>query len=554
LEQLTNKEIAKQFQLLGKIMDLHGENTFKIRSYQNAYLTLRKLDKPLSEMSDDELSSIKGVGKAISGKIKELLETGAMSTLEKYKAQTPEGVQEMLNIKGFGPKKIAVVWKELGVESIGELLYAVNENRLIELKGFGKKTQDDLKKKLEYYQKSRNLFHFATIEAEAARLLVDLSTHYEGPLATTGALRRKANILSTIELIAAGASEALAGAMKKAGLQEVTLKEDAISALTSNDFPVLVYVCEKENFGSKQFQHTSSNDFLHAFVRRFEGQNFKGLAEEEAVFKKVGLPFIAPELREQEWGLNLAIEGNLPELITEDDIRSVAHAHTTYSDGLHTLREMAEYCRDQGYEYLGITDHSQSAFYANGLKEDRVLQQFEEVDQLNAELAPFKIFKGIESDILNDGRLDYEAALLQQFDFIIASVHSNLRMDEAKATQRIITAVENPYTSILGHPTGRLLLSREGYPLDHKKVIDACAANGVVIELNANPYRLDLDWSWIPYALEKGVKIAVNPDAHSREGIHDIRYGVASARKGGVGKEGCVNCFSVTKFRQLIKR
>lgn len=549
---MTNKEIAKHFQLLGNIMELHGENAFKIRSYQNAYLNLRKLDSPLSEMDAAEISAIKGIGKAITGKIQELLDTGTMATLERYKEQTPEGVQEMLNIKGFGPKKIAVIWKELGAESIGELLYAVNENRLIELKGFGEKTQADLKQKLEYYQKSKHLYHYATILEEAESLKKDLFDTLEGQLEFTGALRRKANTLSTIEFISTAPVDRVASILTERGMENIETQMGKLTALTTNGFPVQFHLVDADQFGSKQFRYTSSDDFLQAFIQQFKGEDFKNLSREEDVFKKVSLPFVPPELREQDWALQLALNDRIPELVTEDQIKGVLHAHSTYSDGLHSLKDMAEYARAQGYEYLGITDHSQSAFYANGLKEDRVLQQFAEVDQLNQDLAPFKIFKGIESDILNDGRLDYPNELLSQFDFIIASVHSNLRMDEAKATQRILTAVENPYTTMLGHPTGRLLLSRKAYPLDHKKVIDACAANGVSIELNANPYRLDLDWTWIPYALEKGVKIAINPDAHSQAGIHHIKYGVASARKGGLTKEMCINCLSVSEFEAYL--
>jgi DNA polymerase (family 10) len=213
---------------------------------------------------------------------------------------------------------------------------------------------------------------------------------------------------------------------------------------------------------------------------------------------------------------------------------------------------MAEYSKKLGYDYLGITDHSQAAFYANGLKEDRVTAQFAEIDALNEELAPFKIFKGIESDILNDGSLDYPTDVLRQFDFIIASVHSNLKMDKEKATNRLLKAIENRYTTILGHPTGRLLLSRPGYPIDHKKIIDACATYGVAIELNSNPYRLDIDWTWIPYALEKGVLISINPDAHSTGGIHDIHFGILPARKGRLTKKMCLNAKSVEEFAQFI--
>ncbi len=554
MEPLSNKQIAKQFQFLGNIMELHGENSFKIRSYQNAYLALRKLDQPLSEMETSEIAGIKGVGKAITGKIQELLESGTMATLERYKDQTPEGVQEMLNIKGFGPKKIAVIWKELEVESIGELLYAVNENRLIELKGFGKKTQDDLKQKLEYYQKSRHLYHYATLLTEAEKVLALVASHFKGKLAFTGALRRKANTLSTIEFLAAGTSEEISSALGQAEMQNIETGPTGIKAITSTGFPVVVHLCNALNWGSKQFRYTSSEEFLEKFIDHFEGIDFKNLSEEKEVFEKVNLQEIPSELREQDWALHLALDNKIPILIEDQDIKGVLHAHSTYSDGLHSLKEMAEYAKEMGYEYLGITDHSKSAFYANGLKEDRLFQQFEEIEVLNQELAPFKIIKGIESDILNDGRLDYEDSILQQFDFIIASVHSNLRMEEAKATQRIITAIENPYTTILGHPTGRLLLSRQGYPLDHKKVIDACAANGVAIELNANPYRLDLDWTWIPYALEKGVKIAINPDAHSREGIHHIKFGVASARKGGLSAEECLNNLSLQDFEGYLKK
>ncbi|MCB9300876.1 MAG: DNA polymerase/3'-5' exonuclease PolX [Lewinellaceae bacterium] len=549
---MTNKEIAKSFQLLGSIMELHNENPFKIRSYQNAYRSLRALDTPLADMNEEDIAAIKGVGSAISGKIRELLETGKMQTLEKYKAKTPEGIQEMLNIKGFGPKKIMAVWQGLGVESVGELLYAVNENRLVELKGFGKKTQEELKKQLEYYQRSKNKFHYAALEAEAAELESAVKILLpEAKVSLCGALRRRENVVDRIELVIgwAGALDALFDGrlLEKEGEQD-----GAILAKNPEGRLISLYHCAPEEFGSKLFHQTGKEAFLDAFTWQFSSLDFKGLPEEKSVFEKAGIPFIAPELREQEWGLQLALEDALPVLIEDKDIKGVLHAHSTYSDGGHSLRDMAFCAKELGYEYLGITDHSKSAFYANGLQPDRLFQQWEEIDALNQELAPFRIFKGIESDILNDGSLDYDEDILKGFDFIIASVHSNLRMDEAKATHRLLTAIENPFTRILGHPTGRLLLSREGYPIDHKKVIDACAANGVAIELNANPYRLDLDWSWIPYALEKGVLICINPDAHSKEGIQDIHFGVCSARKGGLTAGMCLNTRSLEGFGEWV--
>ncbi len=548
---MTNKEIARTFQFLGNIMELHDENKFKIRSYQNAYISLRKLDQPLAEMSDEEIGKIKGVGKAIVGKIRELLDGGQMATLERYKAETPEGIQEMLGIKGFGPKKIKAVWKELGVQSVGELLYAVNENRLIELNGFGQKTQEDLRQKLEYFQRSQGKSHYAKLEGPAQAVLEQLQAKFvDVPMNLVGAIRRKANEVETIELLMA--KDDLTAEGLGAALEEVQTVENGFTGTTADGHSVRIYVCAPGEFGSKLFRYSASSEFLNAFVESNSGLDFSGLATEDAVFAKANLPFVEPELREQSWALELAKAQQLPTLIELSDLKGVLHNHSTYSDGLHSLRDMATYTKEQGYEYLGMSDHSKSAFYANGLQVERVYQQMEEIDQLNQELAPFRVFKSIESDILNDGSLDYEEDVLKAFDFIIASVHTNLRMDEAKATQRLITAIENPYTRILGHPTGRLLLSREGYPIDHKKVIDACAENGVAIELNANPYRLDLDWTWIPYALEKGVLISVNPDAHSKEGIHDMHFGVLSARKGGLTAETCLNAKPLVAFEKWL--
>lgn len=548
---MTNKEIARTFNDLGKIMELHEENPFKIRTYSNAYLNLRKLETPLHEMSDSEIGSLKGIGKAVVSKIRELETTGKLETMEKYKAITPSGIQEMLQIKGFGPKKVRVIWKELGAESIGELLYACNENRLIELNGFGQKTQEDLKKKLEYFLQSKDKFHYASLESIA----LELKAYFQKKLPDariefTGAFRRRNPILEQIDFLIAGAADITA--LVKDILQIERTEEHVLYTRTEGNVPVVLYTCEAENYGSKQFRYTGGKEFISNFLKEAASDDFRNISEEQAVFEKAKLPYIEPELRDWEDILHRAKADQLPQLIEVRQIKGLIHNHTTYSDGLHTLRQMAEYAKVQGFEYIGITDHSKSAFYANGLKPDRVFQQMEEIDQLNQELAPFRIFKGIESDILNDGSLDYEEEVLSAFDFIIASVHSNLKMDQQKATQRILKAIENPYTTILGHPTGRLLLSREGYPIDHQMIIDACAANQVVIELNANPYRLDLDWTWIPYAMEKGVKIAINPDAHSKEGIHDIHFGTLAARKGGLTASACINTMSVGDFEKWL--
>jgi len=551
---MTNKAIASQFQYLASLMELHGENKFKIRSYSSAYINIRKQPEPLLEKSQAELEAISGIGKSTAGKIRELADTGTMSAVANLEEKTPEGVREMLQIKGFGAKKVGVIWRELEVETIGELLYACNENRLVELKGFGQKTQADLKQKLEYFEKSRDKFRYGDLEVEAMIVLDKLKAQLpDAQIELTGEMRRRCNIINRIEILV-GSDEKISQVFDNEQFVKTGEKDNVYHVRTANDLPIKIYHCKKAEFGSKQFRFSASEAFLKAFLELKKGVDFKDISEERMVFEKAELPYIEPELREQDWGLELAQKNALPTLLEPTDIRGIVHNHSTYSDGINTLREMAEETRRLGYEYLVMSDHSKAAFYANGLKEDRLMQQWAEIDELNKEMAPFRIFKSIESDIINDGSLDYSEEILAQFDLVIASVHTNLRMDEEKATQRLLTAIENPYTTILGHPTGRLLLSRTGYPLDHKRIIDACAANGVSIELNANPYRLDIDWTWIPYAREKGVLISVNPDAHSVAGIQDVRFGVLSARKGGLTKEGCLNTKTLAEFEAFIKK
>lgn len=539
---MTNKEIAQAFQQLGNLMHLHGENPYKIRSYENAYRNLRSWEQPLAAMSDKELNEIPGVGKAIFGKIKELLTNGQMATLQRYKDLTPPGVQEMMNIKGFGAKKIKQLWQELEVESIGELMYAVNENRLIELKGFGAKTQADLKRKLEFYQSNQGRFRYAQVEPAAQQLLKKLRQMLPNqPADFTGAFRRRTTVVDRLDFLMVANKEQFDQLQQQFSAKKISDTE-LFFQLEQPNLPVHLYACEGDNWGRRQIELTGNNEFVASL--QLQELNQQTTATEEAAFATLNTAFVVPERREYVYS-EVLVQANL---IEEKDLKGVLHVHTTASDGTHTLAQICTYAKELGYGYIGITDHSKSAFYAGGLQVSELEMQWAQIDELNKTLAPFHIFKGIESDILNDGRLDYDEAILKQFDFIVASVHSQLKMDETKATQRLLTAIENPYTSILGHPTGRLLLSREGYPIDYRKVIDACAANGVAIELNANPYRLDLDWRWIPYALEKEVKIAINPDAHSKEGLHDTRFGVLAARKGGLTAEGCLNVLNREAF------
>jgi DNA polymerase (family 10) len=539
---MTNKQIALAFDELANLLELHEENEFKVRSYRNAYLTLRKLDRPLSELPDAELKALKGIGPAISSKIREVLDSGHISALEEARAKTPPGVVEMLDINGFGPKKVRQVWLEMGIETVGELLYACNENRLVEYKGFGLKTQQDLQQRLEYYLRSRGQLHCDAAEAISLAAGARLTAALPGALvAPVGEVRRRCPVVRRVELLLGWNSGAEA-AFDDTELVLQSSAEGTLVARTANGTEVTIYQCRGEEFGSKMFQYTGNTEFIEAFVKANNGVNFKGLRHEDEVFDKASLPYVVPELRESGEAIGLARGGNLPVLVEQNDLRGVLHVHTTWSDGLHTLRQMAERANDLGYQYIGITDHSQSAFYANGLKEDRLRAQWDEIDALNAEFGPaFRILKGIESDILSDGSLDYPDAVLEGFDFVIASVHSNLKMTRERATERVVRAIEHPRTTILGHPTGRLLLSREGYPLDWDAVFEACQKHDVAIELNAHPYRLDIDWTLIPKALQHGIKISINPDAHSLDGLEHVRYGLQVARKGGLTAAACFN-------------
>jgi DNA polymerase (family X) len=553
---MTNKEIAKKFQQLGQLMEFWDDNPFKIKSYAAAYILLRKLDTPVATMTDAEMLAIKGIGASIVKGIRELLANGSLSATDAFAAKMPAGVMEMLALSGYGPKKIKQLWEGLGVESLGELLYACEENRLVALKGFGEKSQQDIKQKVVYLQNAKGKMLYANAERIANHAISALKkTHHNLYLRITGELRRRCPIVESIELLTISDAVYLETTVfPNTDFKILDKGEDWFLLENENDIKIKLWYCKRDNLGSKLFKTTGSTEFLRAFLAASTeatgATDFTNIGDEEDVFMAGGVPFIIPEMRENDRWLG----EDQPKLLDITHIKGVLHTHTTYSDGLHTLREMAEHAREEGFRYIGITDHSQSAFYANGLKPNRVLEQWTEIDNLNGFLAPFKIYKGIECDILNDGSLDYDDDFLAQFDFVIASVHSNLRMDEAKATERLIKAIENPNVHILGHPTGRLLLARPGYPINHAAVIDACALHKVAIELNANPNRLDIDWTWISYAVQKGVKIAINPDAHSIEGINDIRYGVYAARKGGLPFYSCVNAMQRDEFEKWMKK
>jgi DNA polymerase (family 10) len=553
---ITNESIAEYFSLLAKLMDIHGENSFKSKSFTNAAFQIDRAPTPLAELDTTAMAAIPGIGANTAAKIKEILTQGSLAALDDLIQKTPEGILEMMKIKGIGAKKINTIWKEMEIETLGELLYACSENRLTNFKGFGAKTQQNIKEAIEFFMVQSGRFLYQ----QALEWLPELQKQLEDiwgkdAVSLTGGMRRHADTVGSIDFLIEAPLEDIKKEMKNAGFESPVSQDTDFIHYQPENAPLLQLIpFSRETKGSQWLITTADEPFL-AYITEKMGKPIATthFAEEAALFAAVNLPFIAPEHRNTSAFYPEYYEKSRNKsLVKQSDICGIIHSHSTWSDGGESLEKMAEAARDKGMQYLVISDHSKAAFYASGLSEESIIKQHKEIDMLNDKLAPFHIFKSIECDILNDGSLDYNDEVLSSLDLVIASVHSNLKMTEEKAMQRLLTAIENPYTMILGHMTGRLLLSRKGYPVDHKKIIDACAANRVVIELNAHPRRLDLDAHWIPYAIEKGVLISINPDAHSIEGFDDIKYGVIAAQKALLPASQNLSSFSIDEFNEWL--
>ncbi|MBS4042795.1 MAG: DNA polymerase/3'-5' exonuclease PolX [Chitinophagaceae bacterium] len=551
---MTNSAIADNFSLLSKLMDIHGENSFKSKSYSIAAFTIENLPQELSSVDRNKIAAIKGIGDSVANKIVEQLDTESLSILDEYISKTPPGIIEMLqNIKGLGPKKIATVWKEMEIETVGELLYACNENRLTLFKGFGEKTQLSIKNSIEFYFSTFGNYLYAQIETYAMSFDKMLQAQFKNEqFVMVGDFKRQLNIIDKIEWVTTSTKKTLVDFFVTNHYKIQTEDEMHISFKGAENVLLQFYLTNKTKLAYQQFLKNGSKEFLSYWQNNLILDINKNYQNEEEIFAINQVDFIPIYKRETINTIELAKNNLLPKSINTNDIKGIIHCHSRWSDGSNSLAEMAYAAKEKGLEYLVISDHSKTAFYAQGLQVERVIAQQQEIEELNKKLAPFKIFKSIESDILNDGSLDYENEILQTFDIVIASVHSNLSMPEDKAMMRLINAIENPYTSILGHLTGRLLLSRNGYPIDHEKIIDACAYNNVVIELNAHPRRLDIDWKWIDKALDKGVLISINPDAHNIEGFDDCKYGVLVAQKTLLTPEKNLSSFSLEQFENFI--
>ncbi|NBY24659.1 MAG: DNA polymerase/3'-5' exonuclease PolX [Chitinophagaceae bacterium] len=554
---MDNIGIAEKLELLSKLLDIHGADPFKAKAFAAASFTIDKLPYPLFNTPVDKWRSIRGIGASVTNALSQLQETGTIDLLEELLKNTPPGVIEMLQIKGIGPKKIHTIWKEMGIESMGELLYACQENRLLHYKGFGEKTQEAVAQSIQFILQHQGHFLFAEIEA-----IFPLIDNYLAQLfgkeniAVTGSFRRQLPTIEELAYVVLAEKENSKTKFETAQ-PPLLLEEEEGSLLYQLKNGLRLRLYFTNDLPTTLFNTSCSEDFKIAFDNIALKKGVKTAvhdAPDGILFSEKGIPFVHPAKREKGTQL-FDSTSSTQTVLHENQIRGLIHCHSTWSDGSNELEEMVQECMKRNWEYMVISDHSASAFYANGLSAERVAAQHQQIDLLNKRYAPFRIFKSIESDILSDGSLDYEETVLSSFDLVIASIHSNLRMLKEKATERLIRAIENPFTTILGHPTGRLLLSRAGYPIDHEKIIDACAANKVAIEINAHPRRLDLDWTWVDHALEKGVLLSINPDAHQLEGFNDIRYGILVAQKTKLSASQNLSSFSCKEFENwLIKR
>ena len=571
-KMLTKETIIQILEEIATLLELTGENPFKSRAYQNAARNLEKIEVDFDELvKENRLTEIEGIGEAISKKLTELIQTGKLEYYEKLKDSVPPGHLEMLKIPGLGPKKIHALYEQLGVKDVGELEYACLENRLVDLKGFGKKTQDNLLAgiaKLKVY-KERRLY--AEISAEAEVLLEYLKRDKSIlSISIAGSLRRGNETVKDIDILAASKNpEKLGGHFTSyERIETVTASgETKVSVVLKSGINADLRIVTSAEYPYALHHFTGSKEHNTAMRGRAKDMGLKmneyGLfrrdknikcASEEELFAALKLQFIEPELRENMGEIQAAEKNELPKLVEEKDVRGIFHVHTNFSDGGETLENMARAAREMGLQYIGISDHSRSAYYAGGLQIEDIKKQHELIDKFNEKLKPFHIFKGIEADILPDGSLDYDEKTLARFDFVIAAVHSNFNMPVREMTARLKKALQNKYATMLAHPTGRLLLSREPYAVNLEEVIDTAAKFGKAVELNANAHRLDLDWRHCIYAKRKGVKIAINPDAHQIAGLRDVSFGVKIARKGWLSSEDCLNCMSLVRMKEYLAR
>lgn len=568
---------------IGTLLELRGDNPFKCRAFHNASRVMSGVTDDLSVLvSTGGLRKIKGIGEGIAKVITDLVVTGKSPDYEELKKGFPPGIFDMMKVQGMGPKKVALLYKKLKISSLPELEKAAKSGKLEKLDGFGKKTEENILLGIEQLRKHSSKFRINIAENAAQSIFKKISSQ-KGVIRAeiAGSLRRKKEVIGDIDIVVSAKKGDVKRIMKgftaHDSVERVTGEGDTKSSVvlkegincdlrvvSDSEFPfALNYFTGSKEHNIRIRALARENGWtLNEYGFAPAGNDEKGkkskkilpCKEEKDIYSAVGLEYVEPELREDLGEIEAASKKQLPALVTYNDIKGTFHCHTNYSDGQNTLMEMAEGAKKLGWEYLGIADHSKVAAYANGLTEDRIKKQHKEIDAINSKFKDFTLFKGSEVDILTNGDLDFSDKVLSLFDYVVISVHSNFKLSEADMTKRITKALKNKYVTMLGHMTGRLLLERDAYPLNQREIIDVAADYGKIIEINAHPMRLDLDWRLVKYAISKGILISINPDAHVVTGLNDVRYGVGIARKGWCEKKNIFNTKNVKQIREYFKK
>jgi DNA polymerase (family 10) len=573
---MTREEISSLFEKIALLLEMKGENPFKVRAYRSGAETVRSYPDDILQMArDNQLSGIKGLGEALRDKLHELATTGRLEYYEKLRAEFPATLFELFELQGLGAKKIMLLHRELGISSIAELKQACLDGRIAGQPGFGEKSQHNILESIEHREKNAGRFLLGSVAMVVDRLLDLLRDHPESlRVAACGSYRRGRETIGDIDLLVAtphpavlteyfstlpGVNKILVhGETKISVLLDEGMQCD-LRAVANAQFPFALqyFTGSKEhNVALRQLANDkgwSLNEYAFTAIRD-DAEAIPAINEEADIYQALGLQCIPPEMRENLGEIEAARDNKLPRLIEIGNLRGTFHNHTTESDGRNTLEEMVEAAQDLGLQYLGIADHSKSSFQANGLDEKRLLRQVEKIRTLNGELEGFRIFAGSEVDILKDGALDFSDDVLSQLDYCVASVHNVMNLDEETMTRRIIRAMENPHVTMLGHMTGRLLFKRDAYAVNHAKIIDAAAETRTIIELNCSPKRLDMDWRWWHRARDKGVLCSINPDAHSTAQLQYLHYGILQARKGWLRKEDVANTLSLETITEFLAK
>ena len=576
--------IADVLEKIATLLELKGENPFKIRAYVNAARSLETWGGNIGDLANEEvLEKIPGIGKAIAAKIKELVETGSLKFFDELRAEFPADILELFSLPGLGAKKIKALHEKLQVSSIAQLHEACVAGRVAELPGFGKTTQEKLCRAIDERQKYAGSFSLGKIAAEAEQLQNDLRAHPDAlHVCIAGSYRRRKEIVRDLDFIVATKAPAEISAMfvqhplaesliahgpTKSSVRLRSGIQCDLRVVTAAEYPFALnyFTGSKEHNVEVRSRALKRGWTLNEYrlgpleparpragATRASRLQIPTIREEADLYRALDLDYIPPELRENCGEFEAAVAGKIPRLLEAENLRGTFHCHTTASDGRNSLEEMAAAAQDLGLQYLGIADHSRSSIQARGLDEARLSVQIAMIRKLNQQFENFRLFAGVECDILRDGSLDFPDEILAELDYVVASVHSAFTLSEADMTNRVIRAMENPHVTMLAHPTGRLLLRRDPYAIDIPAIIEAAAETGTWIEINAAPKRLDLDWRWWPLAKEKGVKCVINPDAHGVERLQELWFGVGVARKGWLTRDDVMNCLPLGKIETAL--